>query len=278
MENITQLLQSPSLNLSADSNTTVNYKRDADNYITQLFAEQLPAVQTGFFNVHMSKDKIVQPHWHTNVSELVIVICGEVVTTVFNPFTQKLMTYRLGPGQVSMFPKGWFHWIVTLSDNTHFLTVFDGPTPDIVYGSDFLRFTPKEIMNLAYCVDEEAYAKAVAPIKESIILGPPPGCVKASTPIIQAAPAYASGYGGVSTQPVKQPVAPWNGFQQGYMYQQKAAAPEMWNPVYAQPIQPTGPVNSYSSAPYGGYGSPQAGWGQGVGQAMPYAPAYPYGG
>ncbi|MBP2002007.1 oxalate decarboxylase/phosphoglucose isomerase-like protein (cupin superfamily) [Paenibacillus shirakamiensis] len=171
-------LKSPSLNLSGDSNVTLNYKKDDRNFITQVFAAQLPAIQTGFFNAHLSKDVIVQPHWHTNATELVFVISGEVITSVFDPFTQKLLSYRLKPGQVSQFPKGWFHWIVALTDYTHILTIFDVPTPDIVYGSDFLRFIPKEILNLAYCVNEEEYAKAVAPIQESVILGPPPGCIR----------------------------------------------------------------------------------------------------
>ncbi|MBB6672054.1 cupin domain-containing protein [Cohnella nanjingensis] len=171
-------LMSPSLTLMADSNEVVNYKRDPHNYITQLFAAQFPPIQNGFFNVRLSRGIIVQPHWHTNVTELVFVISGEAVTSVFNPFTQRLMTYRLGPGQVAQFPKGWFHWIVALSDEAQLLTIFDQPTPDVVYGSDFLRFLPKEIAGRAYCVDEAAYAEAVAPIRESVILGPPPGCMQ----------------------------------------------------------------------------------------------------
>ncbi|TXK85180.1 cupin domain-containing protein [Paenibacillus sp. N3.4] len=131
----------------------------------------------------MSKGIIIQPHWHTNVTEMVFVISGEVITSVFNPFTQKLMTYQLKPGQVCMLPKGWFHWIVAQTDHVHLLTIFDQPTPDIVYGSDFLRFTPKEVMNRAYCVDENDYAKAVAPLQESIILGPPLDCVKGASNI-----------------------------------------------------------------------------------------------
>ncbi|WP_244226674.1 cupin domain-containing protein [Paenibacillus protaetiae] len=173
---IDPILQSPDLKLSGDSNDTVAYKRDSMNYITQLFGEQLPAIRNGFFNVHLNKNIIVQPHWHTNVTEMVILLHGEAVTTVFNPFTQKLMAYRLKPGQASIFPKGWFHWIVALADHTHLLTIFDEPTPDIVYGSDFLRFLPEHIVHLAYCVNEADYAKAVAPIQESVILGPPPGC------------------------------------------------------------------------------------------------------
>ncbi|MCL6460180.1 MAG: cupin domain-containing protein, partial [Gorillibacterium sp.] len=88
------VLQAPDLTLAADSNRVLNYKRDPHNYITQLFGKQLPAIQNGFFNVHMSKGIIVQPHWHTNVTEMIFVITGEIITSVCNPFTQRLLTYR----------------------------------------------------------------------------------------------------------------------------------------------------------------------------------------
>lgn len=167
------VLQSPHVKLAADSNQVLNYRRDPHNYITQLFGEQLPAIPTGLFNVYLNKGGIVQPHWHTNVNETVYVVSGEVITSVFNPFTQHLMSYRLKPGAVSVFPKGWFHWIVAECDQTFFLTIFDQPTPDIVYGSDFLLHVPPDIVNLAYGVNAAQYAQAVAPITESVILGPP---------------------------------------------------------------------------------------------------------
>lgn len=59
---IDPVLQSPNLSLAADSTTVLNYKLDSRNYLTQLFGEQLPAIRNGFFNVHMSKVVIVQPH------------------------------------------------------------------------------------------------------------------------------------------------------------------------------------------------------------------------
>lgn len=105
---IDPVLQNPNLRLAADSNQVLNYQRDPHNYITQVFGEQLPAIKTGFFNVHLTKGIIIQPHWHTNVNELVYVIHGEVITSVFDPFTQRLISYHLKPGQVSMFPKAGF--------------------------------------------------------------------------------------------------------------------------------------------------------------------------
>ena len=166
-------LTSPSLNLSADSNEVVTYRRDSRNYITQLFSPQLPAAETGFFNIRMSRGVMITPHWHTNTNEMVVVITGEATTSVFNPNTQRLMTYRLGPGQVAQFPKGWFHWVVSLADDTFIMAIFDRPNSDIVYAADFLRYTPKEIMGMAYGVDPEGLAQAAASIKQSVILGPP---------------------------------------------------------------------------------------------------------
>lgn len=164
---------SPAVTLGGDSNVYLNYKRDGSNYITQLFGAQLPAIKTGLFNIHMSKGMIVQPHWHTNATELVFVISGEIVTSVFDPHARKLLTYKLTSGQVCVLPQGWFHWIIVMSEHTHFLTVFNVPTPDIVYGSDFLKSIPPEVMKCAYNLDPGLYAETVSPIRESVIIGPP---------------------------------------------------------------------------------------------------------
>ena len=71
-----------------------------------------------------------------------------------------------------VFPKGWFHWFVAETDDVYVLTIFDQPTPDIVFGADFLAATPPEVAHRAYCLDEDAYAKAVASIQNDAILGP----------------------------------------------------------------------------------------------------------
>ncbi|SEA82281.1 cupin domain-containing protein [Paenibacillus marchantiae] len=171
------ILQAPNVQLAADSTAVLNYQRDSRNYITQLFGPQLPTIKNGFFNVHMSKGIIVQPHWHTNVTEMVVLINGEITTSVYDPFKRERISYHLKPGQVSIFPQGWFHWFVAETDDVHLLTIFDQPTPDIVLGADFLAATPPEVAHRAYCIDEEAYRTAVASIKNDAILGPPIGCV-----------------------------------------------------------------------------------------------------
>lgn len=263
--------QSAGLQLAGDSNRVLNYKRDPQNYITQLFDEQLPAIKNGFFNVHMTKGIIVQPHWHTNATEMVVLISGEVVTVVFDPFSRKLICYRLGPGQVSIFPKGWFHWIITESDHAHLLTVFDVPTPDIVYGSDFLRFVPKEVMQRAYCINEEEYARAVAPIHESVILGPPVGCqedVKWAQANTASPPsANANGNSPVANRYINSPVAS----------SEYANSPSISAEYANSPVTSSGYANSpvtsggYANSPVtnGGYaGSPVLGSGPAYAQNL----------
>ena len=99
---INPILKSPNVPLAADSNAVVNYRRDPSNYVTQLFGEQLPTIENGF-NVYLSKGIIVQPHWHTNVTEMVVVIRGEITASVFNPFTRERITYRLEAGASGCF-------------------------------------------------------------------------------------------------------------------------------------------------------------------------------
>lgn len=218
-------LTSPSLNLSADSNEVVTYRRDSRNYITQLFSPQLPAADIGFFNIRMSRGVMITPHWHTNSSEMVVVIAGEVTTSVFNPNTQRLMTYRLGPGKVAQFPKGWFHWIVSLTDDTFIMAIFDRPNSDIVYAADFLRFTPKEIMGLAYGVNPEEFAQAVAPIRQSVVLGPP---VESRNRENVPGVSQGSFYEGDDTRS-------YPGLQPGYGQEQRPSGPKMPHPWRMEP-------------------------------------------
>ena len=45
---INPILQIPNIQLAGDSTAVLNYQRDPRNYVTQLFGEQLPAIQNGF--------------------------------------------------------------------------------------------------------------------------------------------------------------------------------------------------------------------------------------
>ena len=73
-------------------------------------------------------------------------------------------------------PKGWWHYIVTLVDNTHILAIFDAPTPEVILGSDILKFTPAHVIAQTYCVDENLWKQATAPVKPTTFIGPPSSC------------------------------------------------------------------------------------------------------
>lgn len=268
------ILMDPNVVLAGDSTKTVAYKRDPNNVVTQLFAAQLPAIFNGFFNVHLSKGIMIVPHWHPNANEMVYMISGEATSAVFNPFTRKLMVYKLKPGQVSLLPKGWFHWIIADTDDAHMLTIFDVPTPDVVLGADFLSITPKEVAQRAYCIDAEDYAKAVAPIKEALLLGPPPGCTLSAQETNTANKAANKG----ANMP-REPYG-WEGYSQagyapgGYLQsiqpQQAGQFGGLVPPGYPYPVQRPG-----QAAP--GFGASQ-GMGHGLPGSVPSRAASPGGG
>jgi hypothetical protein len=59
------------------------------------------------------------------------------------------------------------------------LAIFDAPTPEVILGSDILKFTPANIMAHTYCLDENQWKQAIAPVKPSTYIGPYRNCNKA---------------------------------------------------------------------------------------------------
>jgi hypothetical protein len=80
------------------------------------------------------------------------------------------------PGQVVNIPQGWWHYEIATLDNTHLLAIFDAPFPDVIYGSDILRLTPSNVLAYTYCLDEANLKNTLAPLKDTVVLGPPNGC------------------------------------------------------------------------------------------------------
>ena len=73
-------------------------------------------------------------------------------------------------------PQGWWHYEIATVDNTHLLAIFDAPTPEVILGSDLLRLTPANIIAHTYCIDENQWKQAIAPVKPSTFIGPPTDC------------------------------------------------------------------------------------------------------
>lgn len=105
------------------------------------------------------------------------------------------------------------------------MAIFDRPNSDIVYAADFLRFTPKEIMGLAYGVNPEEFAQAVAPIRQSVVLGPP---VESRNRENVPGVSQGSFYEGDDARS-------YPGLQPGYGQEQRPSGPEMPHPWRMEP-------------------------------------------
>jgi oxalate decarboxylase/phosphoglucose isomerase-like protein (cupin superfamily) len=188
--------KSPSLSLFYDVNKNTLFKQNEKNYINLLSIAQLSSLENiSLLDIFLSQGHIVEPHYHQNAAELVYTIEGKAQISTLNPFTKKVLTYRTTPGQVVNIPKGWWHWEVALTDNTHLLAIFDAPTPEVILGSDLLRKTPKEILAYTYCLNQEALAEVLSPIRETVLIGPPNGCYRTHadavrTPTYKQHPGY----------------------------------------------------------------------------------------
>ncbi len=171
--------QSPSLNLSYDVNSSSFFKKDDNNYINVLSNVQLSSLENvSLLDIFLSEGQTIEPHWHPSEAELVYTISGELFIGILNGFTNQVLHYRLKPGQVVNIPKGWWHWETALTDQTHALAIFDQPAPTVVFGSDVLRFTPKEVFAHTYCLNEEQIASALQPITKTVVIGPPANCMR----------------------------------------------------------------------------------------------------
>ncbi|WP_413788902.1 cupin domain-containing protein [Psychrobacillus mangrovi] len=163
-----------------DVNKSPLFKKDKNNFINVLGIKQLNTLQNvSLLDIFLSKSNVVEPHYHQNAAELVYCISGAATVSLLNPYTKKIQNYPITPGQVANIPQGWWHYEIATVDNTHLLAIFDAPTPEVILGSDILKFTPSNIMAHTYCMDENQWKEAIAPVQPSTYIGPPKGCKRA---------------------------------------------------------------------------------------------------
>ena len=168
---------SPELQFTYDLSQNPVFKKDPSNFINELSINQLNTLENlSILDIYLSKANVIEPHYHQNAAELIYCICGALVVSIINPFTKELLHFPICPGQVVNVPQGWWHYEVATMDNTHLLAIFDAPVPDTIYGSDLLRLTPPHVLAHTYCLDEAKVRDTLSPIKQTTVLGPPPGC------------------------------------------------------------------------------------------------------
>lgn len=164
---------SPNVKYSFDLNQSPLVKYDQHNLINVLGKKQLNSLdQVSLLDIYLSKSKVVEPHYHQNAAELVYCIAGSAAVSMLNPFTKKLSTYTITPGQVANVPQGWWHYEVALQDKTHLLAIFNASTPEVILGSDLLTLTPSHIMAHTYCMNETQWKQATQPVKPGVFIGP----------------------------------------------------------------------------------------------------------
>jgi quercetin dioxygenase-like cupin family protein len=168
---------SPSTQFTFDLTNNPLFIKDNRNYINIMGIQQLNTLENvSLLDIFLSTNNVVEPHYHQNAAELVYCISGSATVSILNPFTKQILNFTITPGQVANVPQGWWHYELALVDNTHLLAIFNAPTPEVILGSDILKFTPSNIMAHTYCLDENKWKQTIAPIKPSTYIGPYKDC------------------------------------------------------------------------------------------------------
>ncbi len=166
-----------------DVNKSPLFKKDNQNFINILGVEQLNTLENvSLLDIFLSTNNVVEPHYHQNAGELVYCVSGAATVSILNPFTKQIQNYPIRPGQVANVPQGWWHYEIATTDNTHLLAIFDAPTPEVILGSDILKFTPANVMAHTYCLDENQWKKTIAPVVPSTYIGPANYCHRNQNP------------------------------------------------------------------------------------------------
>ena len=169
-----------------DLNKNPLFVKDNRNYINLLGKNNLNTLDNvSLLDIFLSKSNVVEPHYHQNAAELVYCISGAATVSILNPFTKEILNFPITPGQVANVPQGWWHYEMATVDNTHLLAIFNASTPEVVLGSDILKFTPANIMAHTYCLDENQWKQVISPVKPSTYIGPYRDCNREHKAIIQ---------------------------------------------------------------------------------------------
>jgi quercetin dioxygenase-like cupin family protein len=176
----------PDLKFTYDLRNNLMFKKNNRNYINALGIDQLNTIGNVFLlDVFLSKNNLVEPHYHQNATELIYCITGSATASFINPFTNELKHFPITPGQVANIPQGWWHYVEATADGTHLLAIHDTPSLQTVFGSDIFRITPPQVLAHTYCLDENKVKNTFKPIHDTVIIGPPNDCGKRNAPIEQ---------------------------------------------------------------------------------------------
>ncbi|MVO98386.1 cupin domain-containing protein [Paenibacillus sp. N10] len=249
---------SPDLQFFYDLPKNTAFKTNNQNYINLLGYRQLNTIgNASILDIYLSQGHYVEPHYHQNASELVYCVSGTAVVSFINPFTNKLSSIPIKPGQVANVPQGWWHYEEAAENNTHLVAIFDAPIPEVIFGSDILRLTPAHVMAQTYCLDEKKWQEAIAPITTTVAIGPLDSCHKQ--------PRSGREY----REDNPRSDSTFNSSQRGQRYTQSSVYPSSFGyPVsYTQQVRPSSQqqnINRASATPHAGSPSPSYHYGRAV--------------
>ncbi|PWA12600.1 hypothetical protein DCC39_05090 [Pueribacillus theae] len=167
------IMPSSSPILFFDLRQNLSVRRD-DSLLFKVTCRQIPLMHDlSLGDLFLTKGHIREPHWHPNADEFDYIISGQVTISILNPFTLQLISGNVQAGQVVFIPKGWWHWIIPVTEKTHLLVFFNDGKIESVEGSDVLRLTPPRVYEQAYGINAEKLDKELTSIRKTLTIGPP---------------------------------------------------------------------------------------------------------
>jgi quercetin dioxygenase-like cupin family protein len=168
---------SPSAQYMFDINKSPLFVKDNQNFINILGKKQLNTLEsTSLLDIFLSVTNVVEPHYHPNAAELIYCISGAIDVSILNPFTNQILNFSITPGKVVNVPRAWWHYEMATMNNTHVLAIFDAPNPEVVLGSNLLKFTPANVMAHTYCLNEDMWKDMIKSVQPNTYIGPYKDC------------------------------------------------------------------------------------------------------
>lgn len=158
---------------AADLSDYQFFVRDNKNYINIVSSKQLNTLQgVSLLDIFLSKNSIIEPHYHPNGSELTYCVSGSATISMMNIDTKEFQHYRITPGQVVNIPQGWWHYQLAHTDDTHLQGIFNVGVPEAVFGSDLLALTPPDVAPYTYGIDKSQWDSVISQVKPHTVIGP----------------------------------------------------------------------------------------------------------
>ena len=157
----------------ADVNSHPFFVKDHQNYINIVSSQQLNTVDNvSMLDIFLSKNSIIEPHYHPNGSELTYCISGSATISMMNIQTKKFKHLTITPGQVVNIPQGWWHYQLAHVDHTHLQGIFNVDLPEAVFSSDLLTLTPSDVIPYTFGVNKTQWESVIAQIQPTTVIGP----------------------------------------------------------------------------------------------------------